>query len=70
AISDIKIPVKIAIMGCEVNGPGEARDADIGVAAGPGKGVIFRKGKIIKTVKESEIISELLKAIHNLEEGS
>ncbi|MEO0198018.1 MAG: flavodoxin-dependent (E)-4-hydroxy-3-methylbut-2-enyl-diphosphate synthase [candidate division WOR-3 bacterium] len=69
AISDIKIPVKIAIMGCEVNGPGEARDADIGVAAGPGKGVIFRKGQVIKSVRESDLIEELLNEIRKLKEG-
>ena len=52
--------VKIAVMGCEVNGPGEAKDADIGVACGKKSGVIFRKGKVIKKVKEKDIIRELL----------
>jgi len=50
----------IAIMGCEVNGPGEAKDADIGIACGKGSGVIFKKGKIIKRVKEKDIVKELL----------
>jgi len=56
-----KIPdIKIAIMGCEVNGPGEAKEADIGIACGKGTGVIFKKGKIIKRVKEKEIAKCLL----------
>lgn len=55
--------LKIAIMGCEVNGPGEAREADIGVACGKGSGVIFKKGKIIKRVKEKDIVKELLEEI-------
>lgn len=53
----------IAVMGCEVNGPGEAMAADIGIAFGKGKGAIFRKGVIVKTVKESEAIKELLNMI-------
>ena len=46
-------------MGCVVNGPGESRDADVGLAAGNGKGVIFRKGKIVRTVAESDMLSAL-----------
>jgi (E)-4-hydroxy-3-methylbut-2-enyl-diphosphate synthase len=60
-LAEIKEPIKVAVMGCVVNGPGEARDADVGVAAGRGKGLIFRKGEIIRTVKEDEIV-EALKA--------
>jgi len=56
---------KIAIMGCEVNGPGEAKEADVGVACGKGSGVIFRRGKIIKRVKEKDIVSKLLHEIRN-----
>ncbi len=55
--------VKIAVMGCEVNGPGEARDADIGIAAGKGSGVIFRGGKIIRKVAEKDFVKELLKEL-------
>ena len=55
--------VKIAVMGCVVNGPGEAREADYGVAGGNGVGVLFKKGKVIKTVKEEEILEELQKLI-------
>ena len=55
--------IKIAVMGCVVNGPGEAREADYGVAGGKGEGVLFKKGQIVKKVKESEILSELRKMI-------
>ena len=57
-------PIRVAVMGCVVNGPGEARDADVGIAAGNGKGVIFRKGKIVKTVLEVDMLEELTKEIH------
>lgn len=59
--------IKIAVMGCVVNGPGEAREADYGVAGGKGEGVLFKKGQIVKKVKESEILSELRKMI--MEDG-
>lgn len=59
--------VKVAVMGCIVNGPGEAADADIGLAAGRGKGVIFSHGRAIKTVKESEFLPELIEIIDKYE---
>lgn len=65
-VKDLRIPMKIAVMGCVVNGPGEARDADIGVAGGKDKAVIFKKGVVFKTVNESEIISELKAQITQL----
>jgi (E)-4-hydroxy-3-methylbut-2-enyl-diphosphate synthase len=52
-------PIRVAVMGCVVNGPGEARDADVGLAAGNAKGVIFRKGKIVRTIPETEMIEAL-----------
>ncbi|MBU3126474.1 flavodoxin-dependent (E)-4-hydroxy-3-methylbut-2-enyl-diphosphate synthase [Clostridium tagluense] len=58
--------IKIAIMGCAVNGPGEAREADIGIAGGKGVGLIFKKGEIIKTVKEEDLVEELLHEIDKL----
>lgn len=61
--SNIDPNLTVAVMGCAVNGPGEAREADFGVAGGEGKGLIFAKGEIIKTVKEDEIVDELLKTI-------
>lgn len=63
---NIKKPIKLAVMGCAVNGPGEAREADLGIAGGKGVALIFKKGKILKKVKESEIISELKKEIENI----
>lgn len=60
------IPIKVAVMGCEVNGPGEAREADIGVAAAPGIGIIFKKGKIVRKVKEEEIVQALMDEIHKM----
>ena len=62
-LSSEEVPIKVAIMGCEVNGPGEARDADVGIAAGAGFGLIFRKGKIVRRVPETELVEELLKEI-------
>ena len=59
-------PIKVAVMGCAVNGPGEAREADIGVAGGYGEGLIFKHGKIIRKVPESEILTELKKEIELL----
>lgn len=56
-------PIKIAVMGCVVNGPGEAKECDFGVAGGNGVGVLFKKGEIVKTVKEHEILDELRKLI-------
>jgi (E)-4-hydroxy-3-methylbut-2-enyl-diphosphate synthase len=58
-LAEIDEPIRVAVMGCEVNGPGEAKDADVGLAAGRAMGVIFRKGKIVKRVKEAEMLDEL-----------
>ncbi|MGC4190838.1 MAG: flavodoxin-dependent (E)-4-hydroxy-3-methylbut-2-enyl-diphosphate synthase [Thermomicrobiales bacterium] len=63
-LEKIDEPIRVAVMGCVVNGPGEARDADVGIASGNGKGVIFRKGKIVKTVLEEDMLDELTKEIH------
>lgn len=59
-------PVKIAIMGCVVNGPGEAREADVGVAGGEGKGVLFRKGKVVRSIPQDRMAAALLEEIRNL----
>ena len=59
-------PIRVAVMGCEVNGPGEAIDADIGLAAGRAMGVIFRKGKIVKRVKEADMLDELKSEINKV----
>jgi (E)-4-hydroxy-3-methylbut-2-enyl-diphosphate synthase len=60
-LTEVKEPIRVAVMGCVVNGPGESRDADVGLAAGKGKGVIFRKGRTVRTVAESDML-EALKA--------
>ena len=58
-LGGITEPIRVAVMGCVVNGPGESRDADVGLAAGNGKGVIFRKGKIVRTVAEADMLDAL-----------
>ncbi len=65
-LAEVKKPIKVAVMGCVVNGPGEAREADVGIAGGNGYGVIFRHGEIVKKVREDEIIDELMKEIEQL----
>jgi (E)-4-hydroxy-3-methylbut-2-enyl-diphosphate synthase len=64
---DIKKPVKVSILGCAVNGPGEAADADIGIAASKGKGLLFKKGESIRHVKEEEIVDVLYQEILDFE---
>lgn len=63
-----RLPVKISVLGCVVNGPGEAREADIGIAAGNGKGMIFRNGEIIRRVEEAEIVDALMEEIARWEQ--
>ena len=58
-----KDPLKISILGCVVNGPGEAREADLGIAAGRGKGVIFKRGEIVRTVDEKDMVQALMEEI-------
>lgn len=58
--------IKVAVMGCVVNGPGEAREADIGIAGGKGLGIIFKKGEILRKVKEEELVDALMEEINNL----
>jgi len=65
-LANLNKNIKVAVMGCVVNGPGEAREADIGIAGGKGQGLIFKKGEIIKKVKESELVEELMKEIAKL----
>ena len=68
-VRNLKKPLKIAVMGCAVNGPGEAREADIGIAGGRGEGLIFRKGEIIRKVPEDKIVDELMSEIDKWEEA-
>jgi (E)-4-hydroxy-3-methylbut-2-enyl-diphosphate synthase len=65
-LEGMTVPLRVAVMGCVVNGPGEAREADLGVASGNGKGQIFVKGEVIKTVPESEIVQTLIDEANRL----
>ncbi len=69
-LEGLDVPLRVAVMGCVVNGPGEAREADLGVAAGNGKGQIFVKGKVIKTVPEALIVETLIEEAMRLAEAS
>jgi (E)-4-hydroxy-3-methylbut-2-enyl-diphosphate synthase len=68
-LEGMEVPLRVAVMGCVVNGPGEAREADLGVASGNGKGQIFVKGEVIKTVPESKIVETLIEEALKLAEG-
>ena len=65
-LQHLTVPIRVAVMGCVVNGPGEAREADLGVASGNGKGQIFVKGEVIKTVPESEIVKTLIEEANRI----
>ena len=65
-LCDVKKPIKVAVMGCVVNGPGEAREADIGIAGGDREGLIFKKGEILRKVPEDKLLEELKKEINLL----
>ena len=63
----VKTPIKVAVMGCEVNGPGEAKDADVGIAAGAGRAIIFRKGKKARIVEEADMLAALMQEVRQAE---
>lgn len=65
-LADIKEPISVAVMGCIVNGPGEAREADVGIAGGKGEGLVFRKGQVIKKVPEDSLVNELFDEIDKI----
>jgi (E)-4-hydroxy-3-methylbut-2-enyl-diphosphate synthase len=65
-LKGLKAPLKVALMGCVVNGPGEAVEADIGIAGGRGTGMLFKKGKVIRKIREEEFIPVLLKEIREM----
>ncbi len=69
-LEGMEVPLRVAVMGCVVNGPGEAREADLGVASGNGKGQIFVRGKVIKTVPEAQIVETLIEEAFRLAGGS
>ena len=66
-LEGVKKPVKIAVLGCVVNGPGEASEADIGIAAGKGVGILYRKGEVVRRVKESEIVDAIVEEVRNFQ---
>ena len=66
-LKKIKTPIKVAVMGCEVNGPGEAKDADVGIAAGAGRAIIFRKGQKSRIVAEADMLTALMEEVHRAE---
>ena len=66
-IDKLKIPIRVAVMGCAVNGPGEAKEADFGIAGGKGTGLLFRKGKVLRSVPEAELIDALMEEIEKYE---
>ncbi|WP_027702205.1 flavodoxin-dependent (E)-4-hydroxy-3-methylbut-2-enyl-diphosphate synthase [Metaclostridioides mangenotii] len=65
-IADLDKDITVAIMGCAVNGPGEAREADVGIAGGKGEGLLFKKGEIVRKIKDSDLVEELLDEIDRL----
>jgi (E)-4-hydroxy-3-methylbut-2-enyl-diphosphate synthase len=68
ALEDLNIPIQVAVMGCVVNGPGEAREADLGIAAGRGKGHLFVKGQVVRVVPEAEMVPALVAAAERINE--
>ena len=65
-LAEIPEPITVAVMGCVVNGPGEAREADVGIAGGKGEGLLFRKGQILRKVPEDRLVEELFEEIHKI----
>jgi (E)-4-hydroxy-3-methylbut-2-enyl-diphosphate synthase len=65
-VADYPLDIKVAVMGCAVNGPGEAREADLGIAGGRGEGLLFRKGEIVKKLPEGELLAALKGEMDNM----
>ena len=66
ALVHVEAPIKVAVMGCVVNGPGEAREARVGVAGGRGHGLLFREGEVIRKLPEAEIVAALVEEVENI----
>jgi len=66
-LEKISKPVKVAVMGCVVNGPGEAKDADVGIACGKGKGAIFRKGEVVSIAEEKDFLEAMMAEVDSLD---
>ena len=67
-VEDVPLNIKVAVMGCAVNGPGEAKEADIGIAGGIGEGLLIRKGEIVKKVREDQLLETLRQELLNWDE--
>ncbi len=67
ALNHIKAPVKVAVMGCVVNGPGEAREADVGIAGGDGEAILFKKGKAVKKIEQGDLVKVLMKEVEKID---
>ncbi|HEY6837103.1 MAG TPA: flavodoxin-dependent (E)-4-hydroxy-3-methylbut-2-enyl-diphosphate synthase, partial [Geobacteraceae bacterium] len=65
-LKGVEAPITVAVMGCVVNGPGEAREADVGIAGGRGEGLLFRHGEVVRKVPENEMADALLAEVENL----
>jgi (E)-4-hydroxy-3-methylbut-2-enyl-diphosphate synthase len=65
-LTKVQTPIQVAVMGCVVNGPGESRDADVGLSGGRGKGAIYRKGRFVRTVPEDQFLAEVLKEVASI----
>ena len=65
-LKGIKKPIKVAVMGCVVNGPGEAKEADIGLACGKGRALLFKNGEVVKTLKEEEMVEILVEEVRKM----
>ena len=68
-LAAIRVPLKVALMGCMVNGPGEAREADIGIACGRGVGILFKKGRLVRRVEEKRIVPEIIREVKKIAQG-
>lgn len=68
-LAAIRVPLKVALMGCMVNGPGEAREADIGIACGRGVGILFKKGRLVRRVEERRIVPEIIREVKKMAQG-
>ena len=69
-LQNLPVPITIAVMGCVVNGPGEAREADIGIAGGDGTGILFRKGKVVKKFPQEKLVEILLEEVRRFEDDA
>jgi (E)-4-hydroxy-3-methylbut-2-enyl-diphosphate synthase len=65
-LADIRTPLKVAIMGCAVNGPGEAKEADIGIAGGVGEALLFKRGEVVRKIEGERIVDELIEEIRKM----